>query len=106
MEIKIALNNTLPDKEKNPLLKSKSRTHLFKSRMHEIAFYFEVNQSIFDQELDIKRIHTKDTAKAKKLRRDYLNLFHPDKNNDTDFDYERISKDITNLFFRVTGGKL
>ena len=106
MEIEINLNDLPSDKENNPLLKDKERTHLFKSRQHELVFYFEVNQPCFDKELDIKRIHMKDIIKAKKLRRDYLNIFHPDKNKDNNFDYEKVSQDITKLFFRVTGGKL
>lgn len=106
MEIEIDLSELSFNKDKNPLLKDKERTHLFKSRIHELVFYFDVNQPIFDKELDIKRIHTKDIIKAKQLRRDYLNIFHPDKNKDNNFDYEKVSQDIMKLFFRVTGGKL
>lgn len=106
MEIQIDLNDTSSGKDEYHLLDSKSRTHLFKSRKHEVVFYFEINQPFFDSELGIKRVHTKDVMKARELRRAYLNFFHPEKNKDTEFDYKQISKDINALFRRVTGGKL
>lgn len=106
MKIQIDLNDTPSDKDEDLILDSKIRTHLFKSRKHEVVFYFEINQPFFDSELGIKIIHIKDVMKARELRRFYLNIFHPEKNKDTDFDYKKASKDINTYFRRVTGGKL
>ncbi|OPB21769.1 hypothetical protein [Pseudomonas fluorescens] len=108
MEIKIALQEDKTKIGKVDLLKVSDRTKYFQSKLHEIAFYFSVNNAVFDKHLGIKKVHTIDVNKARALRNSYLNLFHPDKNinSEIDLDFTKVSEDINGLFSRVSGGKL
>lgn len=97
------------NKEKNSLLLQDSEyTSYFQSKMHEIAFYFKMNNSIFDKYLGIKRIHTIDHSKANELKKSYLQIFHPDRHvkSDSELDYDQVCHDINATFHRVSGGKL
>lgn len=89
-------------------LKEGTNTPYFKSRLHELAFYFSTNNPQFDTLLGIKPIHKINHEKARDLRKIYLHIFHPEKNiiSDSDLDFKKISMEINAVFHRVTGGIL
>lgn len=90
------------------LLKDGEFTKFFKSKRHELAFFFKVNNAAFDSQLGIKKIHTVDKVKANTLKSSYLRIFHPDQNinSDLDLDLDDVCSDIASTFTRVTSGKL
>lgn len=102
------LENTDNQSNKKGLLSETEHTDYFRSREHEIAFYFKVNNAFFDKNLGIKKIHVVNLGKAKELKNFYLRMFHPDRkiNSDSGLDYDEVCKDIDATFHRVSGGKL
>ena len=90
------------------LLTEIEHTDYFRSREHEIAFYFKINNVIFDAKLGIKKMHLVDLEKARELRNYYLRMFHPDRKvtNDSGLNYDEVCADINATFHRVSGGKL
>jgi len=98
------------DRVKEILDRTSDKTLHFKSRLHEIAFYFSLadTHTIFDDELGIRRVHQKDVKKARSLRNAYLAYFHPDKQmeDSMDIDFNILSSDVGSTFNRVSGGKL
>jgi hypothetical protein len=103
---------TLPNEaklsKKNALLLETEHTSYFRSRKHEMAFYFKINNVVFDKNLGIKRIHLVNLEKARELKNYYLGIFHPDHNKDSDsgLNYDEVCADISATFYRVSGGKL
>lgn len=102
-----------PDKNEDPnkritLLKNTEYSNYFKNREQEIAFYFKINNVIFDKYLGIKKIHMTDMRKAKELKNAYLRMFHPDRKaqDESGVNYNEISADIDATFHRVSGGKI
>lgn len=75
----------------------------FKSPLHEIAFYFSINNAKFDTKLGIVHIHKIDKNKANELKNFYFNIFN-DGNKSSDLNYNVIRKDIEKTFHRVTAG--
>lgn len=108
MKILISLDKDKHPNNNNLLLMKSECTGYFKSREHEIAFYFKTNSSIFDKYLGIKKIHMIDKSKAKELKNSYLRLFHPDRKKgiNTDLDYDDVCADINATFHRISGGKI
>lgn len=87
------------------------RTNLFKSLLHEMVFYFKVNDPKFDKHLGITRVHKIDKEKALELQKIYFTIFHPDahigeeeSNHDDRINYNEVMSDIANTFSRVCGG--
>lgn len=83
------------------------KTNLFKSIMHEMVFYFEINMPQFDQYLGISRIHMVDKKKASELKKVYFSIFHPDLHlgsDDKEINYNEVMSNISNYFDRVCGG--
>lgn len=102
MEINVKINNSLNTSTREKILEDHKYTRLFKSRLHEIAFYFEINDSKFDLELEILPIHKVDKNRAVLLKREFLKIFHPDKNkNSEDLDFNKICVDIESTFKRI-----
>lgn len=103
-------NKTDNDRVKAILNATSDNTQYFKTRVHEIAFYFSIaiDNPIFDTELGIKRVHQKDVEKARSLKKSYQKCLHPDKNikDDSGVDFNELSANIAKVFFRVSGGKL
>lgn len=93
---------------KDDLLQESDNTGYFKSKEHEIAFYFKLNHPEFDIRLGIKRVHQLDVEKARELRKVYLSMFHSDTNEDSasGLSCDEICADINAVFYRVSGGKL
>jgi len=75
----------------------------FKSAIHEIAFYFSINNAKFDRKLGIVHVHKIDKNKANELKNFYLNVFNDD-NKTLDLDHNAVKKDIEKTFHRVTAG--
>jgi hypothetical protein len=114
------LKNTVTDKRKIRLTELKEKiendgenTAYFKSRLHELAFYFsqaaQHQTSIFDGPLYIGKVHGIDPQKARELRKIYLSLFHNSKFDELmkkEIDGEQVNKDIAETFSIVTNGKL
>jgi hypothetical protein len=104
--------STLPKADKRSKQKGLSfeteHTSYFRSPEHEIAFYFKINNVIFDKKLGIKRIHQVDLEKAAELKKYYLRMFHPDHKTDSDsgLNYDEVCADISATFHRVSGGRL
>lgn len=89
-------------------LKETENTKYFRSKEHEIAFYFKMNIKDFDLHLGIKQVHAVDVKKARELKNTYLRIFHPDRKHGSDsgLNYDEICADINLTFKRVTSGKL
>lgn len=111
---------------------STENTIFFKSRIHELIFYFKNNINKFDPLLGIKPIHYYKTNRADELKKIYLSIFHSDtkmylldsffSNNNLGnskiesiesidakkelelIDFNKIGMDIELLFERVKGG--
>ncbi|AZZ75292.1 hypothetical protein CCX46_09060 [Pseudomonas sp. RU47] len=108
MEVLVSLDKSKDPKKRVILLADTEYSRYFKTREQEIAFYFKVNNMIFDKCLGIKKIHMTDMRKAKELKNAYLRMFHPDRKgqNETGLNYDEISADIDATFHRVSGGKI
>lgn len=108
MEVLISLDKSEDPNTRITLLKSTEYSKHFKSREQEIAFYFKVNNAIFDKHLGIKKIHATDPRKAKELKNAYLRMFHPDRKGQDEMglNYDEVSADIDATFHRVSGGKI
>ena len=112
--------NAVPSKREGRLTDLKRKiendsqdTVYFKSRLHELAFYFsqaaQHKTSLFDRPLYIGKVHGIDPEKARELRKIYLSLFHSSKFDELmkkGIDGEVVNKDITGTFAIVTKGKL
>ena len=88
-------------------IRPSGKTNLFKSIIHEMVFYFEINMPQFDQYLGISRIHMVDKEKAFELRKVYFSMFHPDLHlgsDDKEINYKEVMSNISNYFDRVCGG--
>ncbi|HBC3413547.1 hypothetical protein P3647_10855 [Vibrio parahaemolyticus] len=103
-------DKTDKDRVKEILNTTSDNTQYFKTRLHEIAFYFSIAHSnpIFDKELGIKRVHQKDVEKARSLKKAYRECLHPDKHieDNSGVDFDELSGNVEQVFFRVSGGKL
>lgn len=75
----------------------------FKSAIHEIAFYFSINNPNFDTKLGIVHVHKIDKNKADELKNFYFKVFNDD-NKTLDLDSYAVKKDIEKTFHRVTAG--
>lgn len=75
----------------------------FKSPLHEIAFYFKINNAKYDTKLGIVSVHKIDKNKANELKNFYFTIFN-DNNKSPDLDYDGIRRDIEKTFHRVTAG--
>lgn len=75
----------------------------FKSAIHEIAFYFSINNAKFDKRLGIVHVHKIDKNKANELKNFYFKVFNDD-NKTLDLDFDAVKKDIEKTFCRVTAG--
>lgn len=108
MEVLISLDKNEDPNKRTTLLKNTEYSRYFKNREQEIAFYFKINNVIFDKCLGIKKIHMTDMRKAKELKNAYLRMFHPDRkgHDETGLNYDEISADIDATFHRVSGGKI
>ncbi|MBB1202659.1 hypothetical protein EGM70_20475 [Enterobacteriaceae bacterium 89] len=113
MKISVKLEDQNDSSLKKSLLEEQIFTHFFSSRLHEMAFYFKVNNANFDKYLGIKPLHKTDPLKAAKLKKIYLKIFHPDASlnkKDSDklktLDLDEICQDIESYFYRVSGGKV
>jgi len=94
--------------DKNDALIESEFTPYFQIREHELAFYFKINNSIFDIYLGIRKVHAVDVEKARELRKKYLGMFHPDRKGDSKsgLNYDEVCADINATFKRVSGGRL
>ncbi|WP_318371862.1 hypothetical protein [Enterobacter sp.] len=109
MRAVIRIGDTPHPSLKTKLLEDYPLTNYFSSRLHEIAFYFKVNNTKFDKYLGVTALHKADPIKAKELKLTYLKIFHPDANikgEIPDLDFNEICQDIDIYFHRVSGGKL
>lgn len=108
MEVSTPQNSNEDPDKKNHTSRNSEYSGYFQSREHELAFYFKINNVIFDKPLGIKKIHLTDANKAKELRNSYLRIFHPDRKGTTEngLNYNEICADIEATFHRVSGGKL
>lgn len=103
------------------ILNSKTNnTDFFKSRIHELIFYFQTNTAEFDKFIGLKKIHYYKKSRADNLEKLYLSIFHPDKKpylikeikqmdekiaiDLNNIDFNIVCSQIKLLFKRVTGG--
>jgi len=102
-------SNIIP-KENWSVLSETDNTVFFKSKRHEVAFYFKNFNPGFHAYLGIRKIHLVDKKKARLLKKEYLKVFTPDANINSDeipsLNYSEITKDIESAFKIITGGLL
>ncbi|MGC0916158.1 hypothetical protein [Pantoea agglomerans] len=87
-------------------IRPSGRTNLFKSIMHEMAFYFDLNMPQFDKYLGISKVHMVDKEKALELRKVYFSMFHPDLHIGSDNEEINCNEVMANIrayFDRVCG---
>lgn len=78
----------------------------FKTIMHEIVFYFSINNPYFDVKLGITRVHKVDKNESLKLKKFYNELFDLSEVYTTypEFNYTEIKQNIESYFNRVCAG--
>jgi len=105
MKITIEKDGNIVWPEREEILKEGDYTKYFASRMNELAFYLKFYSPKYDAQLKIKPIHKADGDRARSLRKNYLKIFHPDKNipNNTGLDLNEVCEDIEKAFRLVIG---
>lgn len=75
----------------------------FKTIIHEIVFYFSINNPYFDEKLAVTRVHKVDKNEALKLKHFYNELFDLSEVYTTypELNYTEIRKNIESYFNRV-----
>ncbi len=105
----VMCKNNVVINNKWEILSDTENTFLFKSKKHEILFYFKNFDNKFYGYLGIKKVHLVDKNKARLLKKEYLKIFSPDKNInknniDFDFNYNEACSYIEMAFKKITEG--
>jgi hypothetical protein len=109
MKISVSIQKVEEDDFSRLILEDDIYTPFFKSKKHQLAYYFEMNSDgRFDKQLGVRKIHMVNLKKARELRRFYLSIFQSNKNPELDCDVNcsSVCANIEEMFRRVSGGKL